>query len=148
MKTILLIFLNILLIRTQIAFLNDFIIFEIPLLITLWYFLNTENKPSYAIFFCTFIGLLSDYLFGYPLGIYGFSLTFTNYITYHLYNKLYIQSRISLFSIFLFSHIINSSVFYFLTKVFAINILRDLFLSLLISSILGSLILSFIIKKR
>lgn len=148
MKIILLIFLNILLVRAQITFLNDLIIIEIPLLITLWYFLNTENKPSYAIFFCTFIGLISDYLFGYPLGLYGFSLTFTNYITYHLYNKLYIQSRIFLFLLFLSSHIINSSIFYFLTKVFVINILRDLFFSSLISSILGSLILSFIIKKR
>lgn len=148
MKIILLIVLNILLIRTQIIFLNNLIIFEIPLLITLWYFLNTQEKPSYGIFFSTFIGLISDYLFGYPLGLYGFSLTFTNYTIYHLYNKLYIRSRIILFFFFLLSHIINSSIFYFLTKVFAINILRDFFLSFLISSIAGSLLLSFIIKKR
>lgn len=148
MKIIFLLILNILLIRLQLSFFSNLIFLEIPLVISLWYILEPDNKPSYGIFFATFIGLISDYLFGYPLGLYGFSLTITCYIIYHIYKKLYIQSRIFLIFIFILAHLLNSSIFFILLKIFHIQILKDFFFSLIISSLLGSVILTFSIKRK
>ncbi len=148
MKVIFLTVLNILIIRFQLSFYPNIMLLEVPLLISLYFFLNEKTKPSHGLFFSCFLGLISDFLYGYPLGLYGFSLTLTGYITYFLYNKLYIQSKIFLFLIFFLSHIINSSIFYFLIKIFNVSILRDYFISFFFSSVFDSLILSFIIKKR
>lgn len=148
MKVIFLIILNILIIRFQLSFYQNITLLEIPLVISLYFFLNEKTKPSQGLFFSCFIGLISDFLYGYPLGLYGFSLTLTAYVTYLLYNKLYIQTKIFLFLIFFLSHIINFSIFYFLIKIFNVSILRDYFISFLISSVFDSLILSFLIKKR
>jgi len=148
LTTVFLILLNVLAIRLQLTFSQNVIFFEAPVLISLWFFLSPQVKPSQGLFFAFFLGLISDYSYGYPLGIYGFSLTFVGYITYHLYNKIYIQLKIFLFFMFLLSHILNSFIFFFLIKIFNVQILRDFLISSIISSILGSIILSILIKKR
>ncbi|MEJ5165672.1 MAG: rod shape-determining protein MreD [Thermoanaerobaculia bacterium] len=121
---------------------------EVPLVLSLYYLLSKDTKPSAGLFFSTFSGLLSDYLYGYPIGLYGFSNTLTTYITYHLYNKLYIQSKLFYFFIFFLSHSINALFFYILIKLFHISILRNLLLSFIISSLLGAIILTVLLKKR
>lgn len=148
MRVVFLLFLNVLLIRFQIGFFNNFILLEVPLVLSLFYLFSKDVEPSGGLFFSTFSGILSDFLYGYPIGLYGFSITFTSYITYHLYNKLYIQSKFFYFFIFFLSHSINTALFYLLLKIFHISVLRDLFLSFIISSLLGSLILTFLVKKR
>lgn len=148
MTTIFLFLLNILAIRLQLTFFHNIILFEVPLITSLWFFLNPQISPSQGLFFACFLGLVSDYSYGYPLGFYGFSLTLVGYITYHLYTKLYIQGKIFLFFIFLLSHFLNSLTLFFLVLAFHIQISREFLISSIISAFLGSILLSILIKKR
>ncbi len=146
MKVLILFLLSIIGIRIQLTFFQNFLIIDFPLLFSLLYTL--KNKPSYGIFFSTFLGIVSDYTFGYPLGLYGFSLTFTSYLAFQVYKKLYIQSKFFLFLFFFTSHGLFNLVFFILTKFFNIYILRDIFLSFLISGFFNSIILTFVFGKK
>lgn len=148
MRTIFLLLLNVLLVRFQVGFYYNLILIEVPLVLSLFYLFSKDVKASSGLFFSTFAGILSDYLYGYPIGLYGFCTTFTTYITYHLYNKLYIQSKFFYFFIFFLSHLINTILFYILIKIFNISLLRDFLFSFILSSLLGSLFLTFAVKKR
>lgn len=148
MRAFLLLLMDILLIRFQIGFFYNLVLIEVPLVLSLLYLFSKDVKPSSGLFFSTFAGILSDYLYGYPIGLYGFCTTFTTYLTYHLYNRLYIQSKFFYFFIFFLSHLINTGLFYLLIKIFNVSLLRDFLFSFILSSILGSLFLTFTVKKR
>lgn len=146
MKEIFLFILNILLLRFQSSLSKNLFILEVPLLICIWYVLN--KGIFNGLIFSNFLGLVSDYVLGYPIGFYGFSLVLTSYITFFLYNNFYIISKYFLFILFLISHIINFILLFLLMKIFKISLVRDLFFSGLFSCFFGSIILIFLFKKK